>query len=300
MSQLPLLTAAKLERYDSRDEWLAARRLSIGASDVPGIMGESSFASPWSVWRDKVHGRRTDERDATAEFGNYCEPFIADWVARETGWPLCDPGEFAVYRSAHDPLFTATLDRWVFDEGGPAVLELKTAHGQSAKVWRTNVPTSYKLQVTAQMIATGVHRAYIAVLELPYVVIHWHPVPWHTPTARHIVSSCRRFWRDHVETRVPPPTDGRPPTSAALVDVYPEANGETVDLGADFRGVGERYDRYTRWESRAKKQKEALKNAVKAAVGDATFARLPDGTGFRWSGGNGSRRFTRVEEIDDG
>ena len=57
-----------------RAEWLAWRRSGIGASDVAGILGISPWASPFTVWADKL-GLLPDEDlddDDPREFGNGC------------------------------------------------------------------------------------------------------------------------------------------------------------------------------------------------------------------------------------
>ena len=37
-----------------REEWLERRRNTIGGSDAAGIVGLSSWASPFSVWAEKT------------------------------------------------------------------------------------------------------------------------------------------------------------------------------------------------------------------------------------------------------
>ena len=40
--------------YKNREAWLEARRNGIGASDTPGILGVSQWASPFSVAASKL------------------------------------------------------------------------------------------------------------------------------------------------------------------------------------------------------------------------------------------------------
>ena len=41
-------------RSMSRADWLAQRRKSIGGSDAAGIVGLSQYATPYTVWADKI------------------------------------------------------------------------------------------------------------------------------------------------------------------------------------------------------------------------------------------------------
>jgi predicted phage-related endonuclease len=38
----------------SREEWLAARRLGIGGSDIGALLGASPWSTPLDVWADKT------------------------------------------------------------------------------------------------------------------------------------------------------------------------------------------------------------------------------------------------------
>ena len=52
-------------RTMSRADWLAQRRKSIGGSDAAGIVGLSQYATPYTVWADKI-GRFADQEDNEA------------------------------------------------------------------------------------------------------------------------------------------------------------------------------------------------------------------------------------------
>lgn len=72
-------TRYSVERYQSREEWLAARHKGIGASDAAAIVGMSTYASAYSVWMEKTEPlRKDDDVDELAYWGLRLEPVIAD------------------------------------------------------------------------------------------------------------------------------------------------------------------------------------------------------------------------------
>ena len=117
-------------RYPDRESWLAARRLSIGSSDAPAIMGESSWASPFTL---NLHKRGVlpetppDEcREADLDWHRTRESEISRWwwerlqvKADHLLWKRqgvevfpWDPGDFTVaYREVDGVPLSATFDR---------------------------------------------------------------------------------------------------------------------------------------------------------------------------------------------
>lgn len=71
-----------------RADWLAWRRGGIGATDIAAILGVSTWASPWSVWAEKVGLIRTtddNDDDDPREFGRRAETMLAPWYEDYTG-----------------------------------------------------------------------------------------------------------------------------------------------------------------------------------------------------------------------
>ena len=55
-------THADLQSVESaRQEWLQARKLGIGGSDVAAILGLSKYKSPYQLWLDKTSRAEVEE-----------------------------------------------------------------------------------------------------------------------------------------------------------------------------------------------------------------------------------------------
>ena len=106
-----LATAVDVDPAD-RSAWLDWRRGGIGASDIAGILGISPWASPFSVWADKVGVLPEEEPSTVMKAGRWLERGVAPWFADETGFDVA--GEQTACQHSSDPIARCTLDGAVF------------------------------------------------------------------------------------------------------------------------------------------------------------------------------------------
>src|SRR5690606_33959049 len=74
--------------FESRAEWLAARRKGLGASDIAAIAGVSRWSTPWQVYVDKVGAIPLDNNDGATEamrWGQLLEGLVLDEWERRSG-----------------------------------------------------------------------------------------------------------------------------------------------------------------------------------------------------------------------
>ena len=69
----------------NRAEWLEERRAGIGGSDVPGILWISPYASPYTVWADKLGLLPAQEYTEAMRQGTDLESYVAARFCEETG-----------------------------------------------------------------------------------------------------------------------------------------------------------------------------------------------------------------------
>ena len=128
---------------DDRTEWLAWRKLGIGASDVAALVGMSNYASPMSVWTDKLGLSGPDEDNDYMEYGRRAEPMLTGYFEDRTGLFVVAQQERAIHPD--HPHHRATLDGLACEhpDGGPlGVVEYKTT-GWGA--W-DEIPDAYAIQ----------------------------------------------------------------------------------------------------------------------------------------------------------
>ena len=143
--------------YQSREDWEAARRHTIGASTAPAILGKSPWSTPEQAWRLLKFGERQIQTKAMAQ-GHLRE----DFVCRIEGfdpWP-----QTTVVRHATVSWLTCTPD--ALQLGGRGFVEIK--HSQtwenwqrgaqeiaSAAEWARRCPEGYFMQCQIQAAVTG-------------------------------------------------------------------------------------------------------------------------------------------------
>ncbi len=242
---------------DEQAEWLAWRRQGIGASDIPAILGLSSWASPWSIWADKVGLLPPDDTQSDyAEFGHWAELMVGPWFADRTG--LAVGGE---QMRVEDGWRRCTIDGFVFDadttdrsiDNALGLLQVKTR--PPGRRW-DEVPADVAAQEEWEMSVTGLPKAWVAVLHGRRLEVY--ELDRDEQDAEFIIDRAADFWHSHVVAATPPPLDDHVATEAALAAIYPT---HTPKSSADIDDVAGAVE-LLRQAKAAKKAAEADERAA--------------------------------------
>lgn len=303
-----------VERFSTREEWLAGRTGGIGASEAAAILGVSKWQSPFAIWARK-RGILPPDHHMTSEqrWGLLMEPAIARWFAEETGYRIERNDGYTVLRSKAYPWLCCTLDAWILpDLAGvqyegildviyhdPHPLEFKNADRMVAYEWQKSVPLAYQVQQQVQMVVTGAPVSVIAVC-LGGNDGKWHPVLRNETFIRRMLPRLEAFWKG-VQEGNPPEVDGSESTREALRDMYdPPKNGKRIELPQEMMPWVQQFDAATAIASRAKAGRDEAANHIRQAMGDAEIAEVPDGKGggFTWKLDRGGKRtFKRKDKL---
>ena len=253
----------------TRADFLAWRKFGIGASDVAALFGMSPWASPYSVWADKL-GLSADEDSEILEYGRRAEPMLKGYFEDRTGLYVLGEQTRAVHPE-HEH-HRATLDGEVYDapfEPALGVVEFKTT---SARPWDGEVPDQYAIQVQWQMHVSGHHHAWVGCLHNRQFRVY--EVERDQRVIDLAVERVDAFWHDHVLAEVAPPADASEATARAIAAAFPQhIDGASVALD-DLRWAFElRADAKER-AAAAKADTTKADNAIKAALGDAEIGTL--------------------------
>lgn len=259
------------------------------------IVGLSGFGSPYSAWVRLTEPLRIEPMEEIQRWGLLLEEAIRGEFNRVAPIKADTLPPITVHRDPNRPYIHATLDA-IGPDGEP--VELKTAHFAAAKVWGKEVPLQYMCQVQQQIHVTGATCGYIAVLCDGYQ-FSWHRVPRHQTFIDRLLRRLDKFWVEHVEARVPPPTDYSEATTRALAAKYPSSNGAVVELPAEWEALLAEHAELTKQESAAKKRKDEISNLIKERMGDHEYASFGGKEGWKWGGTDGKRRFTRSKSCPE-
>lgn len=255
---------------------MSARALStgIGGSDVAAIRGESKYKTAMDVWKRIVRGVSEDAAGLPAELGKACEePILVDYCQRHNIDRARLERSIEVFMP-DEPYFRGELDGYLRTEN--VALDAKLVLSPAVmKEWgdegTDNMPVAYLNQMAwYSMVADLDHMVVVAAIGGRARDFIYNRTPGYEAM---ILDDVRKFWRDHVETEIPP----EPMTVDDALWMYPEPK-------SDVRPATEAEALLVRnWrEARAKadehdKEIERAKALVCAAIGDS------DGL---WLGGN--------------
>ena len=270
---------------ESREAWLAQRRTGIGSSDAPAIVG-CGYAnqSPFTIWADKTGLTPSDSAadPELLEAGLVLQPAISELARRRTGYDIQPAGDFAFVRHPTLPWLVASPDSYIHgDPRGLGICELKNVGGYNLSDWQGDEPPlAYHVQLTHQLLAAGATWGIVCGL-IGGNRLAWHEVTLEQRFADALVRALAEFWR-YVETKTPPPVDASYATAQALLRLHPNDNGTAIALpgnAQDWHGALEFAKGQIKAAERIKSEAE---NRIKAAIGDATWGVLPDGTAYSW------------------
>ncbi len=282
---------AELVVTGSHDEWLAARRTGVGASEASALFDDPDTgrcASPWitplQLYERKVQAAGEEQvREATEqqEFGLVMEPGVAELARRRLKVEIDSPPPFSTFRSVACPRMTASPDRFTIEPRGVGVLELKTTEAWNRKNWldgngETEIPLHYQIQVQAQLGVLGLGFAWLAVLIGHQCVVL--PVERNDAFIEILRAKVADFW-GRVERGEPP--EPKPGDFGAVKALNPRATaGKAIKLGTEFTVIADRWMQAVEQKKAAEDVEDECKSAFALVMADAEVATLPDGRKF--------------------
>lgn len=249
-------------RNMTHEQWLQERRKAIGGSDAAAIVGLNAYSSPFTVWLDKLGRLPPKEENEAMRIGHDLEEYVAQRFTEATGKKVRRRN--AIIYNDEYPFAHANIDRAVVGEN--AILECKTTSILNIKKFKGGeYPANYYVQVMQYMAVTGAKKAYIAVLVLGEG-FYWYEVQRNEEEIAALMEAEREFW-EHVVQQTEPPVLGKACDSDALKGLYPDSNGETVELF----GRAKQMEQYLAIKAEIKAleaKADEIANAIKQELGE--------------------------------
>lgn len=208
-----------------RPEWLKERRTGIGGSDAAAIVGLSPWATPYTVYMDKLGLLAEKEENEAMRQGRDLEEYVARRFTEETGKKVQRCNYMA--RSERYPFALADIDRRVTGEN--AGLECKTTTTLDLGQFRgVEFPERYYAQCVHYLAVTGADRWYLAVLVLGKE-FHVYTLERNEAEIAALMEAEAEFW-ELVKNETPPDVSGAEADTKAVAAVWAESDGEEVEL----------------------------------------------------------------------
>ena len=148
--------------YQSREEWLEARKDGLGASDAPALLGVSPWKNNVQLWEEKCGVTIPEDigDNPAVKYGNDAEPLLRQFFMLDHPEYGLSFTPYKIIRHQDYPFITCTPDGELLENvtdrrGG---LEIKTTQILSPvgwQHWKGRIPDNYYAQVCHQMLATG-------------------------------------------------------------------------------------------------------------------------------------------------
>lgn len=269
-----------VEEYGSREEWLEARRKSIGASDSAGIFGvgyaDQSAVTIWDSKRNPPRDINDPAKLKRLKVGKLMEPALRSIFTEETGLECESPGEFTIFRSRELPWLSATCDALcLHDDFGRCPVELKNVSNFAAADWREGdePPLKFAVQCQQQMAVTGSTHSFLLGLiggNEPVVKV----IGRNERFIAAMLARLEEFW-GYVERGELPPIDSSIATAQILSKLWPEDSGMTVAMPGESIEWAAEKQVAERIIKEMKAVETAAENKIKAHLKEATFGDLP-------------------------
>lgn len=245
-----------------KNEWLAARRRCITGTDIAAICGLSRYASPMSVFMDKMGLTEPIPENEPMRWGKLLEPVIAFRYSELTGLPL-KQGEFMV----RDSIVGGTPDYLAPER----LIEIKTAGIRSAKFWGEPgtdiVPDAYHTQVQWYLHLVGLDVADLAVLigGQDYRV---YTIERNQKLIDILHYRANDFWNKYVLPQEPPPLDATEASAIYLNSFFPRSKGNMARASLECHDLAVSLNNVRCEIDALEAKKTELENYIKLHIGE--------------------------------
>ena len=245
-------------------EQRAIRVTGIGGSEIAGIAGLSRWMRPIDVFQRKL-GIAPEFDGHHLERGTYLEPGLVAWACKRTGraYQPCS----TTLRHPKYPRVVATPDAMAPGR----TLEVKAPGWRNQDAWGASgtdeVPEYYVPQLMFEAACAGVQIADAAAEINGDLRIY--SVPFDEELFESLAEMAEKFWRDHVETQIPPPVDFSESYTDYLTRRFPQSRGLIRQAGAQGEMIAEELRAARAVRIAAEKREAEIANAARALIGEA-------------------------------
>lgn len=277
-------------QHATRREWLEDRLRGIGGSDAPAVLRiPDAYGSPYSVWASRVFPTPIDDKSTPGtpmDWGLRFERAIAECACDAMGWDLVDlraPGAFCASVVMDDaPYMRSTPDFFVRRRSDAAIgaLQVKNVDVSKGKQWSDGRgPLPYEVQLQHEMFTSlatetpPTFGALAACVGGNQLVVLERELD--TPLIEDWIDEAARFWK-RVETRTPPPVDGKYDTLQAAKRIWKiRDNGQVKTFGPEWQEIYRERERMDAAKRAAQERLNEIDAAALEELGGAERAIIP-------------------------
>ncbi len=274
--------AVKLTKDADPEAWRLARRQGLGGSDMAAVLGVHPYKTAEDVYLDKLGLLPEQPPSPAMRRGEVLEPIAADEYQARTGRKL-QRGHAGlptgILAHPEHPWLRANIDRVVMPAEDRTLAEIKVPGlPVFAKIKRQGVPPHIQVQGQHYLAVTGYQRVVFIVFNAERWELVDAEVERDEEIIGHIIEAGARFWRDHVERRVPPePATDEPQVklpSVSTNDIITMDSPEWAEAVSLLREAKEIIEGGKELEAAAKTSLQKIMEHMGAEVAEGAGARI--------------------------
>jgi len=284
-----------VKTFETKEQWLDARRNGVTATDAPVILGVSPWKKSLELFAEKVGLVANETSNEAMEWGTILEDPIAGQFAQRTKLRVSRLTTASFYLVQHPEVewLLATPDRLVAEnDQSEGLLEIKTASAFSRDLWLDEPPLYYQVQLQHQLAVTG-HRWGVLTCLLGGQQLVWHRLDRNDAFIERLIEEEQQFMA-RVRANDPPPPDETEGARRALQAMYPNARPECIALPGSLMHWDEERQRGVTLIAEGEALKRLAENHIIAALGESMEGEFANGV--RYSYKSQTRRAHMVEE----
>jgi predicted phage-related endonuclease len=284
---------------DENYDWLGARRHYVNASEVPIVMGLSSYASAAELYCEKKGIRPPKLDNAAMRRGRWGEPAVFQALADER--PEWKIARAKIHVIDHANRMACTPDGFAIAPGrdGIGIVQAKVvARSMFQDRWLipeaegdlfgpVEIPAQYRLQTLTERMLNARECTWAALVVLISGEFDWtlriFDIEPNAALEDMIVQRVRAFFTEYLDPGIMPPFE--PAVDSRLIkQLYPDADGTEIDLTTDNRALVavEELTENQKACRRVERNIELLKAELTGKLRGATYGRLADGRRLCW------------------
>lgn len=278
----------------TRQDWLNARTLGLGGSDIATITGANKYATPYDIWLSKVDPTTEDESTEAMWWGTHTEALTVARFEDLTGLTTRRTG---MYASKAHPHHMVSPDRFTSDGGVLEVKDHESLSDAGKTVTRGEITDHALVQLQWAMHVTGrSHGWFVAKVGKKAHVLG--PIPRDDEHIARLVAFADAFWV-HVQSQTPPPVNWASVTSDEVAARFPTVDPDTqVELTAQpipdpFLADLDRLREIKAGAAQLAGEQEAIETRLKALIGEREWLTVEGRPVARWQQVAGRRSFDK-------
>ena len=253
---------------------LELRKGRITGTTLGQIVGMSKYGGPIDAYRYIVDGvSNVDPECEDIKRGYFLEPSLRAWGRNKTGLDIVSAvnrdGVSTRIHRVHNFL-AVTPDSYVLDDTGRYVEanEIKAPRygGEWGEDGSDQIPDHHVPQVALQMAVTNLPS--VLVFALVYMELRVYRIMRDMELEEALIGAAEKFYRNHIEPKVPPPPDDSKSYGDYLYSRYPLSSQRVLTANTHQEDLLRLYFDARAKSDRAKKTEQAMRNLLQKEIKD--------------------------------